>query len=120
MFSSSKLILVLLTSNNTRLLKKSHFSGISYVTSIFGTNYNYGTESKPSHYIQPNTTRKINAQPIRMLGNGTVTARHEPYRNYFPRTHKKKDYLFAMLFKIISSGIETAVCASRIKVIVGE
>jgi len=45
--------------------------------------YGHGTELKTS--IQQITARKMIAQPIRMSGHDTVTARHEPYRNY--RSH---------------------------------
>ena len=39
--------------------------------------YEWETESRYGiHSIQPITTRKIIAQPIRMLGHGMVTARH--------------------------------------------
>jgi len=49
--------------------------------------YGHGTESKTS--IQPIAARKIIAQPIRMLGHDTVTARHEPYHYYFPLIRKR-------------------------------
>ena len=51
-----------------------HMSGKPKVQS-----YGYSTESKTS--IQPMTACKIIAQPIRMLGHGTVTAQQELYCN---------------------------------------
>ena len=43
--------------------------------------YGQGTESKTS--IQPITVHKIIAQPITMLGHGTVTTQHKLHHNYF-------------------------------------
>ena len=59
------------------LVKYSHFHMRGKPTA---QSYRHATESKTA--IQPITAWKIIAQPIRMLGHGTVTARHKPYRNY--------------------------------------